>query len=230
MVHAQNHLMAKLPRSDRQHLLSLCEAVHLIQDETLGELGQPIRHAYFPIQGVISLIVAIDDHAALEVGMIGIEGMLGVQLSLRAATESISALVSVPGSAWRIEAGQLGEALITCPALQVQLFHYAEVMRAQLATAAGCLRHHQIGPRLARWLLMTQDRMQADHFHVTHEFLARMLGVRRVGITMAASALQRAGLVGYRRGEVQILDRTGLQHASCSCYAVGRKAYLDGMR
>jgi CRP-like cAMP-binding protein len=112
-------------------------------------------------------------------------------------------------------------------ALQRILDRYLYVLMAQLAASAGCLRFHQISPRLARWMLMSQDRAHADSFHITHEFLAYMLGVRRVGITFAAGTLQRAGLIEYRRGEITVLDRHGLEAAACSCYAADRQAYVQ---
>ena len=133
-------------------------------------------------------------------------------------------------AAWRIGAAAFRKELAASSALQTSLNRYLYVLMAQLASSAGCLRFHLIGPRLARWLLMTQDRAHADHFHVTHEFLAYMLGVRRVGITAAAGNLQRAGLVRYHRGELKVLDRAGLEDVACSCYATERRAYADGMR
>jgi CRP-like cAMP-binding protein len=223
--------MGLLPRKDRLRLLSRCESVDLVHDAVLCTPGQPAHYAYFPRQCILSLVVPIDGHDAIEVAMVGSEGMLGVhQLTSDAASDAMVALVAVPGASWRISAADLRLELDASPALRQVLGRYLQVLRAQLATAAGCLHFHQIGPRLARWLLMTQDRTHNNHFHVTHEFLARMLGVRRVGVTVAASALQRGGLVGYRRGEVEILDRGGLEAISCSCYSSDRRAYANGMR
>lgn len=231
MAVAENHLMDLLPRKDRQRLLARCESVGLVHDATLCTPGQPARYAYFPTHCILSLVVPIDAHDAIEVAMVGSEGMQGVhQLLSDAPNDAMAALVAVPGTAWRISAPDLRLELDASPALRLILGRYLQVLRGQLATAAGCLHFHQIGPRLARWLLMTQDRAHNDHFHVTHEFLARMLGVRRVGVTVAASALQRCGLVDYHRGEVEILDRGGLEAISCSCYSSDRLAYANGMR
>jgi CRP-like cAMP-binding protein len=223
--HPENHLIERLPRKDRQHLLALCEPVELVLSQVLCEAGQATHHVYFPINGYISLMAVIDGHPGLEVGMVGREGMLGAPLSLGATTAPLRALVQGAGSAWRVSSADFTGELRRSTALQNGLDRYLYVRIAQLASAATCLHYHLIGPRLARWLLMSHDRAHADHFHVTHEFLAYMLGVRRVGVTVAAGELQRAGLIAYRRGEVRLLDRGGLEAAACSCYASDRQAY-----
>jgi CRP-like cAMP-binding protein len=151
--------------------------------------------------------------------------MLGAQLALGVATTPLRALVQGPGRAWRIAVTDFRGELARSPALQRVLGKYLYVLMGQLAGSAACLRFHQIGQRLARWLLMSQDRAHADAFHVTHEFLAYMLGVRRVGVTAAASALQRQGLIAYRRGELTVLDRAGLEASACGCYAADRHGY-----
>ena len=227
---AQNQLIAKLPRADRKRLLAACETVDLVLAEVLCERGRPSRHVYFPVDGFISLVAQIDAHPGLEVGMVGREGMFGAHLALGVATEPLRGLVQGPGAAWRISAAAFRRELLASAALQVSLNRYLYVLMAQLASSAGCLRFHLIGPRLARWLLMTQDRAHSTQFRVTHEFLSYMLGVRRVGITAAAGALQRSGLVEYHRGEMTVLDRSGLEAAACSCYATDRRAYADWMR
>ncbi len=184
---------------------------------------------YFPTVGFVSLVSAIKGRPTLEVGMVGREGMLGTQLVLGVDAAPLHAVVQGAGAAWRIGAAEFSRELLRSGPLQRQLNRYVYVTMTQLASAASCLRFHQIGPRLARWLLMTQDRARSDTFHITHEFLAYMLGVRRVGITTAASILQRAGLIRYRRGEIQVLDRRGLKTAACSCYAADRDAYQKVM-
>ena len=225
MVAVENHLIKLLPRKDRAHLLARCESVELVLSDVLSHPGKETRYAYFPTEGLISLIAPIDGHPALEVGMVGREGMLGAQLALGVATQPLHALVQGSGEAWRISASHLRAELASSPALQRILNRYVAVMMAQLATSAACLRFHQIGPRLARWLLMTQDRAHADNFYMTHEFLAYMLGVRRVGITAAASVFQRGGLIEYHRGSLTVLDRKGLEAAACRCYATDRRTY-----
>jgi len=225
MATAENHLIEMLPRRDRARLLAVCEPFELVLADVLCEPGTPTRHVYFPIDGFISLVALIEGSPALEVGMVGREGMLGAHLALGVATAPLHALVQGPGRARRIGAKAFRDELARSLALQRGLGKYLYVLMGQLAESAACLRFHQIGPRLARWLLMSQDRAHADTFHVTHEFLAYMLGVRRVGVTAAASALQRLGLIEYRRGELTVLDRAGLEASACGCYAADRQGY-----
>jgi CRP-like cAMP-binding protein len=220
-----NLLIESLPRADRIRLLLACEPIQLALSEILCEPDAPTQHVYFPTESFISLIALAPDRPGLEVGMIGSEGMLGVQLALGVQTTPLRALVQGQGVALRVGARVFRGELARSPALQRQLRRYVYVLMSQLASSAVCLRYHLIGPRLARWLLMTQDRAHADTFHVTQEFLAYMLGVRRVGITSAAGALQRAGLIEYTRGEITVLSRTGLEHAACTCYDNDRAAY-----
>jgi CRP-like cAMP-binding protein len=225
MAPVSNHLIERLPHVARRRFLALCEPVDLVLSQTLCEPGALTQHVYFPTEGFVSLVALNDEDAALEVGMVGCEGMLGVQLVLGVDTVPLRALVQGMGRAWRVGKAPFRIEMARSPALQRVLQHYVFVLMAQLSAAAGCLRFHLVGPRLARWLLMSQDRAQADSFRVTHEFLAYMLGVRRVGITSAAGALQRAGLIEYRRGQLTVLDRHGLEAAACSCYAADRRVY-----
>ena len=225
----QNHLIELLPRRDRRSLLALCEPVQLVLSEVLGESGNSTRHAYFPVDAFISLVTLIDGKPVLEVGMVGREGMLGAHLALGVTTAPFHALVQGPGTALRIGAGAFRTELAGSAPLRRALSRYLYVLMTQMATSAACLRYHLIGPRLARWLLMSQDRAHSNQFHVTHEFLAYMLGVRRVGVTVAAGALQRNRLIEYHRGNFTVLDRAGLESASCSCYAADRQAYATLM-
>jgi CRP-like cAMP-binding protein len=223
----ENHLIQLLPRAERLRLLAACEQVPLVLAQVLCERGEPTRHAYFPIDGFISLVTAVDKHPGLEVGMVGREGMLGVQLALGVTNAPLRALVQGPGHAWRIGATAFRREFERNPVLQRNLNRYLYVLMAQLAASAACLRFHLIGPRLARWLLMSHDRAHSDSFRVTHEFLAYMLGVRRVGVTVAAGALQHRGLIRYHRGALTVLDRKGLEAAACDCFAVDQRAYAE---
>ena len=227
MATVENHLIEILPRKDRLRLLAICEPIHLRLAEVLCEPGKPTRHVYFPTDGFISLVALVDGSPGVEVGMVGREGMLGAQLALGVVTAPFRAVVQGEGAAWRIGTAAFRRELAASKALQRGLNRYLYVMLAQQTASAGCLRFHLIGQRLARWLLMSQDRAHRNNFHVTHEFLAYMLGMRRVGITTAASVLQRRGLISYHRGELTVLDRSGLEAAACSCYAADRQTYAE---
>jgi len=206
---------------------ALGQVVDLRLSEIVGSAGAPTDAVLFPTEGFISLLAQVDNEHAIEVGMVGREGMLGIQLALGVATEPLKALVQGSGQALRISAAAFRRELQVDTALRATIDRYVYVLFAQHARAAACLRFHQIEQRLARWLLMSHDRACCDRFHVTHEFLAYMLGVRRVGVTLAAGALQRRQLITYDRGEMTIVDRAGLADAACSCYASDQAAYAD---
>ncbi len=227
MTENSNHLVDLLPRKDRLRFISACDSVSLTLAEVLCEPGKPTKYVYFPTQGFISLIAIVKGSPGVEVGMVGREGMLGVQLALGVAIAPLHALVQGAGQAWRIGTQAFKAELAASAALQNELNRYLYILMAQLAESTACVRFHQIGPRLARWLLMSQDRSGSSSFEVTQEFLAYMLGVRRVGITVAAGALQRNGLISYSRGKLTVLNRAGLEKAACGCYAADQKTYAD---
>ncbi len=222
----QNHLIERLPRRDRQRLLALCKPAPLVLSDVLYQPGQPMRHVYFPTEGFVSLVTLIDGSPGLEVGMVGSEGMVGAPLALGVAAAPLRAVVQGAGQAWRLAAPAFRRELTRSPALQRVLHKYLYVLMAQLSEAAGCVHFHEIGPRLARWLLMSDDRNTSDTpIQLTHEFLAYMLGVRRVGITDAAGVFRQQGLIEYHRGALTVLNRSGLEAAACGCYAADRRVY-----
>jgi len=223
----QNRLIELLPARDRARLLDACESVNLVSSEVLNVTGSAVRHVYFPTQASISLVSRVDEHPGLEVGLVGHEGMVGTALVLGVAAAPSRALVQGAGASWRISATAFRRELKASAALQRQLSLYLYVLMSQAVSSAGCLRFHLVGQRLARWLLMSQDRALDAQFQVTHEFLACMLGVRRVGVTVAAGELRRRGLIRYHRGKLTVLDRPGLEAAACSCYAADRRVYAQ---
>jgi len=224
-----NQLLAELPDVERNAFMAECETVELVFGDVLLQPTQAITHVYFPIDSFISLIVVINNDSRLEVAMAGCEGMLGSSLVLGIAEAPLLALVQGAGSALRMSAASFQRLLLDSPVLHQRLKHYLYVVMKQLAQSTACIHFHQIEARLARWLLMTQDRARTDQLKLTHEFLAMMLGVRRAGITMAAIALQTRGLIGYHRGEIKVLDRAGLIDAACECYTEDRALYAKMM-
>ena len=220
-----NRLLQALPRRESQQLLAACEAVELGFGEVLYEPNAVIRYVYFPTDSFISLMIPVDRTANLEVGLVGNEGMLGEPLVLGVEVSRLRALVQGAGPAWRIKAVKFARLLDRSPTLRPALHRYVQVRMTQLAQAAACTRFHVLEERLARWLLMTQDRAHMDEFHMTHQFLAYMLGVRRVGVTNAANSLQKRKLIRYHHGEVKILDRAGMERAACACYKADRETY-----
>ncbi len=222
---AFNHLLKALPERDLRRALEGCEPVELVFADVLYAPGTPMAHVYFPTASFISLIMPIDAAASLEVGLIGDEGMFGIALALGVDGSPMRAVVQGAGPALRMEAAVFVRELARSDALHRAVDRYIAFQLGQLAQTAACTRFHVVEARLARWLLMTQDRAHASTFHVTQEFLALMLGVRRVGVTKAASALQRAGLIRYNRGNMTVLERRGLKAASCGCYKADRDSY-----
>ncbi len=220
-----NILLACLSTEMHQELLLHSERVTLMANQVLYRAGEVITDVYFPINCIISLVSPIDEHAGLEVGLVGNEGMLGVTLLLESNIAPFDALVQAKGYALRIDSAMFLETLAQNSDLLHQLKLYLYVVIRQLGQTAACTRFHVVEERLARWLLMTQDRAHADNFHMTQVFLAYVLGVRRVGITKAANSLQQQQLIRYHRGDISIINRPGLEAASCGCYQADNEIY-----
>lgn len=217
-----NHLLAELPRKEYRHLIDNMEQVVLTYGEILYESGAQIKHVYFPNDAVVSLLTLVDRHRALEVGLVGREGMVGIPLALEIGISPVRALVQGTGTAMRMNAAPFLQELRQSHALKRALHRYTYSLMTQITQTAACNRFHVIEARLARWLLMTHDRVQSASFRLTQDFLSQMLGVRRVGVTKAARTLQQDGLIRYSRGNIAILDRKGLEAACCSCYEIVR--------
>ncbi len=222
-----NLLIARLPQRERDRLMSICEPVELMLGEILCEPDLPFRSAYFPCSGFISLLTKVGGHPPLEVNLVGNEGMLGSTLALGVDTTPLLGMVQGAGSAWRVDTRQFQRELGSNKALRSAIDQYLYVLMAQLSQSTACTRFHEVEPRLARWLLMTHDRAHADHFHLTHQLLADMLGVQRSAVTIAAGALQRRKYIHYSRGEINILSRSGLEATSCECYGAGNNDYAE---
>lgn len=221
-VSVANSLLAALPDKDYQLLLPRLEQVALNFGEELYHPGTPITQVYFPGDVLVSLLVRAEGHQAMEVGMVGREGMLGTPLALGVSASPVGAVVQVSGMAWRMNAADFRREFQHSMLLRQEVYWYIYELMVQTTQTAACNRFHMVEARLARWLLMTRDRLRSDRFHLTQELLANMLGVRRVGVTKAAGALRQRNLIGYNRGEIVILDGDGLEAAACQCYQIVR--------
>lgn len=224
-IAAGNRLLEPLPDSDLRRVLSGCERVVLASGDCIYTPGARLDHVHFPVSSFIALMMPVDGSATLEVGLVGNEGMFGIPLVLGVDVSPMRAVVLGAGSALRMDAALFRRELGRSDALLRAIERYVVVQFSQLAQAAACTRFHVVEERLARWLLMTQDRAHANTFHVTQELLASMLGVRRVGVTKAASSLQKRSLIHYSRGDITVLDRHGLRAASCGCYDADQESY-----
>jgi CRP-like cAMP-binding protein len=222
-----NHLIRLISRTERRVLLGLCEKVPLVLSKVLCVPGEPTEHVYFPVEGFISLVAMVEGHPGLEVGMTGREGMLGAHVVLGVVNAPVRAVVQGPGWAWRLTTKVFQRQLAISPSAKRVLDRYVSLLMNQFITSSICLHYHEIGPRLARWLLMSHDRAGSDRFSMTHEFIARMLGTRRVSVTLAAGLLQQEGFIEYRRGNLRVLDRAGLEGTACDCYDIDRQSYLN---
>ena len=225
----QNRLLTGLSARSRNNVLQSCESKELPFADVIYQPGDRMGHVYFPTEGFVSVVAVLDDGGELEVGLVGSEGMIGASLVLGVDVCADLAIVQREGTALRMTAGDFRRHCEQDKVLRGEIQRYLYVCVTQLAQVAACTGYHLVQARLARWLLMSRDRARSNEFHLTQEFLAYMLGVRRVGVTQAAAALQAKGLIRYSRGEITILNSAGLKEASCACYGRGNRIYAATM-
>jgi CRP-like cAMP-binding protein len=226
-VSVPNHLLGALPRKDYQKLLPFLEPVKLAFGETLYESHSQIRHVYFPIDCFVSMLTTVDAGRAAEVGLIGSEGMIGIPMALGVAVSPFRAVVQGGGTAMRLKTADFRRSFSNSAALKREVFLFTHLLMIQVAQTAACNRFHVVTQRMARWMLMTRDRVNSSEFRITQEFLALMLGVRRVGVSAAMCRLRERKLIDYRRGTVTILDQEGLIAGACVCYKTVKDSYTQ---
>lgn len=214
----QNLILHALPRKERAALLSKSEVQTFPAHTVLVESAEPIKFCYFLISGVVSIIRVMTDGKSVEVGLTGREGFIGLPLIVGFSRSPTRAIVQIEARGYKLRARDLKNALKNSPRLRESLHRYSQELSIQAIQIAACNRLHEVDERLARWLLMSQDRVGNTTFPLTQEFISHMLGTRRASVTVAAGILQKAGLITYKRGQVTIEDRTGLESASCECY------------
>ncbi len=221
----QNRLLSSLPRDVQIRLLPRMEKISFGLKQILYDAGQPIAHVYFPLSGVISLLITLKAGETVEVATTGNEGVVGTSLLLGTERSSFKAVCQVTGQALKMRADAFRRSVEEHPELGALVRRYAQALVDQIAQTTACNHVHSVQARMCRWLLMTHDRVGADEFHLTQEFLAQMLGVRRPSVTVAAGLLQKAGLIRYQRGRIRITDRPGLESGACECYETVRQEF-----
>jgi CRP-like cAMP-binding protein len=222
----ENRLLAALPAEEFERVESHLEPVILSQSQVVFRPHDQINHVHFPVNSIVSLLTDLEDGTGMEVGLVGREGMVGISAILGGAETKV-ATVQGQGEALRMRVDHLREEFQRGATLQSALLRYTHALMAQISQSVVCTARHIIEGRLARWLLMYHDRMDADEFELTHEFMANMLGVRRPGVSEIANRLQEKGLIHYQRGHIVILDRKGLEALVCECYAVVKEKFDD---
>jgi CRP-like cAMP-binding protein len=222
----QNNLLAALPAAELARLSPHLHHMHLRLGEDLYETGGQLQHAFFPTSAIVSLHHVTEDGASAEIAGVGHEGLVGVALFLGGNTTNSAAVVQTAGDAYRLDRGVLKQAFDLGGVMQRVLLRYTQALMTQIAQTAVCNRHHSVEQQLCRWLLVTLDRVPSGELVMTQELVARMLGVRREGITEAAGNLRREGVISYRRGHISVHERAGLERQTCECYFVV-KAEMD---
>jgi len=220
-----NHLLAALPDAEWQRWRPLLEAVELPLGQVLYESGSTLAHVYFPTTALVSLLFVMENGASAEIAVVGNEGVVGISLFMGGESTPSRAVVQSAGRGFRLQAHAVrSEASRAGPVLHL-LLRYTQALITQMTQTAACNRHHSLDQQLCRWLLLSLDRLQGNELVMTQELIANMLGVRREGVTEAARKLQKVGLIRYARGRITVLDRPGLEHRTCECYAVVKKEY-----
>lgn len=222
-----NRLLAALPAQGRTGLLARCDLVELKPHSVVLAAGEPMRHAWFPVEGFVSLVLPLEGAQPMEIGLVGNEGMFNTSLVLGTDCSAFSCRAQGAGRAFRLAKDALQPLMAQDPQLAQLLQGYADVCHRQLARQAACLKHHSVGQRLARWLLMARDRAHASELFLTHETLALMISARRESVTQWARRLQWRGIVSYSRGYMMLLDEEALALTACPCYAADRQTYED---
>lgn len=227
-----NRLLAALPATDYERLVPHLKLVMLPVKKILYEAAEPITQVYFPDKSVVSIVTTMEDGSTAEVGIVSNEGMVGIPVILGDNTTTTTAFVQISGAAMQMDADVLRAEFNRGRAIQSVLLHYVQAVYSELAQGAACNRLHTLEERLARWLLTVSDRLESEDFALTQEFISQMLGVRRSGVTVAASTLSRAGMISYQRGHISILNREDLEATSCECYQVIQNEFarLLGMK
>jgi CRP-like cAMP-binding protein len=217
----KNRILLGLPRKECNFIFSKLTLVDLRLHDLLQEVGQPIKYGYFPNTAMGSVLNVMADGKSVEVGLVGKEGFIGLPLMAGLQSSASRVVCQAQGSAYRINADNMRKAVLRdCPRLNASLLRYSQESTMEVTQIAACNRLHEVEERLARWLLMSHDRIVSDHLPLTQDFLSQMLGTRRASVTVAAGILQKAGLIHYNRGHVSILNREGLENACCECYKV----------
>lgn len=221
----ENQLLSSMLSAERERLLSLMEHVRLPLGQTIIEPEESIPHVYFPTGALISLVALMEDGRTVEAGVIGCEGMAGLPVVLGGGTTPMRSVVQIEGSAYKLRAHLAKAEFDKGGALQKALLRYTHALLIAFSQSAACNRLHPVEGRLARWLLIASDGVQADTLPLTHEYLAVMLGMRRAGVTEACLSLRDKGCIDYRRGTMQITNREGLESVACECYEIVKKEF-----
>lgn len=220
-----NHLLAALPKEEHARIYPFLEPVEFVLGDVLQEAGQVMHYVYFPTDSLVSLLNVMEDGSSAEIAVVGNEGVVGVSLFMGGETTPSRAVVQSSGKGFRLKGQYLKDEFYRAGPMQRLLLRYTQALLTQMAQTAVCNRHHTLDQQLCRWLLVSLDRLKGTELIMTQELIANMLGVRREGVTEAAGKLQKAGLIRYHRGHINVIDRPGLEKRVCECYAVVKREY-----